>query len=141
MSDDMEFEHVTTDAAVETYKSSKPIFEGILREVRELSKKKPDATMSASKVKLVNRVLTDLLTILKNEPTGKYLDALDDGTLPQMSDAVLTMVQFETALASFRSRYYQRVRGKDYWITSELLAAWEDDDVEHDSGDGPGKLE
>lgn len=131
MSNDMEFEHVTTDAAVEIYESSTPIFEGILREVRELSKKKPEATMSASKVKLVNRVLTDLLTILKDEPAGKYLYALDEDTLPQMSDAVLTMVQFESALESFRSRYKKYIKngfdGEYYWITSEQLAAWKDD--------------
>lgn len=130
MSDDMEFEHVTTDAAVEVFKSSTPIFAGILREVRELSKKKPEATMSASKVKLVNRVLTDLLTILKDEPAGKYLYALDDSTLPQMSDAVLTMVQFESALESFRSRYNKYIKkgfdGEHYWITSEQMAAWKD---------------
>jgi hypothetical protein len=45
----MEFEHVTTNAAVERYVSSTPIFEGILREVRELSRKKPEATMSAGR--------------------------------------------------------------------------------------------
>lgn len=129
MSDNLEFEHVTTEAAVETYESSAPIFRGLLVEVRELSKKKPEATMSASKVKLVNRVLTDLLTILKDEPAGKYLFELDEDALPQMSDAVLTMVQFETALDSFRSRYYDRLySGGDYtWITSELLAEYNED--------------
>lgn len=139
MSDDVEFEHVTTDVAVETYKSSAPIFEGLLREVRELSKKKPEATMSASKVKLVNRVLTDLLTILKDEPAGKYLYALDDDTLPQMSDAVLTMVQFETALNSFYSRYYRSISdyGKYYWITSEFLAEWNKDDEDDESDNDP----
>lgn len=137
MSDETEFEHVTTDAFVEVFESSEPIFEGLIREVRELSKKKPEATMSASKVKLVNRVLTDLLTILKDEPAGKYLYALDDDTLPQMSDAVLTMVQFETALRSYRLRYYKRVYGEHYWITSELLAAWKNDGEEHDSDDDP----
>ncbi len=124
MIDNVEFEHVTTESAVETYESSAPIFRGLLVEVRELSKKKPEATMSSSKVKLINRVLSDLLTILKDEPAGKYLFELDEEALPQMSDAVLTMVQFDTALDSFRSRYYDRpYSGGDYtWITSELLA-------------------
>ena len=72
--------------------------------------KKPEATMSASKVKLVNRVLPDLLTILRDEPAGKYLYALDDDALPQMSDAVLTMVQFESAIDSFRSRYKKYIK-------------------------------
>ncbi|WOJ89018.1 hypothetical protein RZS28_14570 [Methylocapsa polymorpha] len=124
---EFEFEHITTKGAVETYQSSTPIFKGILQEVRGLSKKKPEATMSASKVKIVNRVLADLLTILKDEPAGKYLDVLDDEALPQMSDAVLTMVQFETALSAFYSRYHQyiSVTRKSYWITEELLAEWD----------------
>jgi hypothetical protein len=47
--------------------------------------------MRASKVKMVNRVLEDLLVILKAQPEGKYLNPLDDATLPQMSDALLTI--------------------------------------------------
>lgn len=129
MSSDTEFDYISTDAAVETFTSSEPIFEGLLKEVRELSKKKPDATMNAGKVKLINRVLIDLLTILKDEPAGKYLDPLDDDALPQMSDAVLVMVQFETALASFRGRYRKYIYGQHYWITSEQLAAWKDDEA------------
>lgn len=139
MSDDAEFEHVTTDAAVEIYDSSTPIFEGILREVRELSKKKPEATMSASKVKIVNRVLTDLLTILKDEPAGKYLDVLDEDALPQMSDAVLAMVQFESALHSFQLRYYKYIEGRHYWITAELLAEWQEEDEEDEDDENPEK--
>jgi uncharacterized membrane protein YheB (UPF0754 family) len=128
MSDDMEFEHVTTDAYVELYTSTKPIFDGVLKEVRELSRKKSEATMSASKVKLVNRILNDLLVFLEDEPAGKYLEALDDESLPQMSDAVLTMVQFESTLKAFYAKYYQHVgNGKHYWITTELLAEWDDD--------------
>lgn len=122
MNDDHDFEDVTTDAAVETYQSSKPIFEGLFKEIRELSRKKPDATMSAAKVKMLNRVLIDLLQILKAEPAGKYLEALNDESLPQVSDAVLTMVQFESALKSFRSKYFQEVGMEYYWITEEFLA-------------------
>ncbi|NDW06495.1 hypothetical protein GTK09_18910 [Jiella sp. 40Bstr34] len=82
--------------------------------------------MSSSKVKLVNRVLKDLLEILKNEPAGKYLMELDEDSLPQMSDAVLTMVQFETALGSFHTRYrkYLPDFGENYWITSESIEYW-----------------
>ncbi|MEX4008257.1 hypothetical protein [Neoaquamicrobium sediminum] len=121
---DAEFEHVTTAATVAIYESSHPIFEGIIREVRELSRKKPEATMSKSKVTLINRVLADLLVILKDEPAGNYLEILDDAALPQVSDAVLVMVQFETALKAFKIRYYRLfddVR-KHYWVTEELLS-------------------
>jgi hypothetical protein len=128
-----EFDHVTTDAAVDVYESSVPIFRGILREVRELSKKRPETTMSAGKVKIVNRVLSDLLVVLKDEPAGKYLEVLNDEALPQMSDAVLAMVQFESALASFHARYHKYVGSKQYWITQEIVAAWNEDSEEPDA--------
>jgi hypothetical protein len=120
-----EFEFVTTDAAVAIYKSSSAVFASLLREVKELSKKKSEATMSEAKVKLVNRVLNDLLIILREEPTGKYLEALDDDALPQMSDAVLIMVQFETALRGFETRYcvYFSDTREHRWITQEYLGS------------------
>jgi hypothetical protein len=117
-----EFKHVTTQAVVDTYVPASSIFVGLLREVRELSRKKPEATMSAGKVKLVNRVLTDLLSFLKEEPEGKYLEVLDDETLPQVSDALLAMVQFDTALKSFNGRYHQKIFNEYHWITQEYLA-------------------
>lgn len=123
---DINFEHVTTDEAVAIYEATYPVFVGLIREVRELSKKKPEAIMSKSKVTLVNLVLTDLVQILKEEPAGKYLSVLDDDTLPQMSDAVLAMVQFETALKAFNNRYYQYFSDKNakYWVTEERIAGW-----------------
>jgi len=127
-----EFDHITTDAAVKTYDASRAVFTALLAEVRELSKKKPEATLSAGKVRIINRVLQDLLTILKGEPEGKYLDELDDDALPQVSDALLIMVQFEAAANAFFRRYYQRVYGEHYWITNELLAEWEAADGETD---------
>ena len=136
-SDQHEFEHVTTDAVVASYEASVPIFAALLTEVKVLSNKKPEATMSAGKVKIINQVLDDLYVFLKSEPTGKYLSLLDDKALPQMSDAVLVMVQFETAVNAFRERYRKEVDGvgDDYWITEEQLKAWD----EADEGDKDGE--
>lgn len=136
-----EFKHVTTDAAVATYDSAIGVFTALLHEVRELSKKKPDATMSSSKVKLINTVLDDLLTVLKADPEAKYLRRLEDEDLPQVSDALLMMAQFNAALDAFRKRYYQFVKvgysREHHWITAEKLAEWEteDDEVEMDEDD------
>jgi hypothetical protein len=129
------YEHVTTEIKVQVYESTRPIFQSLLKEIKELSKKKPEATMSTGKVKIINRVLIDLLTILKDEPTGKYLDALDDEALPQMSDAVLTMVQFESALSSFFGRYNQNRFGDRLWITESRVAAWNEEVEELEADD------
>jgi hypothetical protein len=135
-----EFKHITTDAAVATYKSATGVFAALLTEVRELSKKKPDATMSASKVKLINNVLSDLLTILENEPQGKYLEVLEDEALPQVSDALMMMVQFDAALEAFRARYLQRVMSgyatEHHWITQERIAEWDAEEAELEAEDG-----
>lgn len=126
----MEFEHITDDEAVAVYKASNHIFEGILMEIRGLSKKKPDATMSEGKVRIVNRVLGDLKSFLENEPEGKYLDLLSDEALPQVSDAVLVMVQYETALQSFSNRYHRAVPFDQgdrtwRWVTPEVIRQYE----------------
>jgi hypothetical protein len=125
MDDDEERpEYVTTEAIVRSYNATQPIFSGLLAEIRELSKKKPEATMSPGKVKIINRVLVDLLVFLKTQPEGKYLEELDDKSLPQVSDALLVMVQFKTALSAFLSRHRATDRGgyNSYWVTEELLA-------------------
>ena len=118
---------VTTEDFVAIHKATNSIFKGLLKEIRELSKKKPDAIMSAGKVTLINRVLEDLKLFLDGEPEGKFLDLLDDSNLPQTSDAVLVMVQYETALQSFREKYRQVYSSDGYgstksaWVTPEFL--------------------
>lgn len=49
--------------------------------------------------------------------------SLSDDTLPQMSDAVLAMVEFETALAAFKNRYYKYIKSlsSHCWITKETI--------------------
>jgi len=120
----------TSTEKVEGYRASRGIFSGLMSEMRELSKKKSDATLSKGKVKILNRVLEDLKEVLADEPEAKYLDILDDDDLPQNSDAVLVMVQYEDALKAFRSRYraYDQLEFKSYWVTEKTS-------VERDYGD------
>jgi hypothetical protein len=130
--DDERPEYVTTEAIVRNYQATEPIFASLLAEVRELSKKKPEATMSPGKVKIINRVLVDLLVYLTGQPEGKYLEKLDDQALPQVSDALLVMVQFNTALVAFKRRHktYDPISRESYWNTEEGLQA--ETDLEDD---------
>lgn len=135
-----DYEHITTDAAVAVYETAIEVFKALLKEVRELSKKKPDATLSGNKVKVVNAVLSDFLSILESEPEGKYLSLLEDEELPQVSDALMMMVQFEAALTAFHGRYrkyikYGRFDGEHFWITEEQIAAWDKADEEFEDED------
>lgn len=120
----------TTQNAVDLYEASVEIFRGLIGEVRELSKKKPDATLNKGKVRIINRVLADLQIVLSSEPEKKFLDLLDDEELPQTSDAVLVMVQYESALSEFPKRYFLNFRTgvnsyggpefKKFWVTENF---------------------
>lgn len=120
----------TTQNAVDLYEASVGIFNGLIGEIRELSKKKPDATLNKGKVRIINRVLTDLKIVLGSEPEKKFLDLLDDEELPQTSDAVLVMVQYESALAEFPKRYFRNFKTgitsyggseyKKFWVTENF---------------------
>lgn len=116
------FDFITTQKIVDEYNASIGVFNSLLKEVKELSKKKPDATMSNAKVAIVNRVLENLLTVLEGQPEEKYLEILSDEELPQVSDAVLVMVQFDTALHAFKQRH-TKILGFDsfIWITDEYI--------------------
>jgi hypothetical protein len=54
---------------------------------------------------------------MKEEPENKYLDILDSELLPQYSDAILILSQYEGALKSFKQRYYgwDSFEGKNMW--------------------------
>src|SRR5207249_7092247 len=90
------------------YDTTRPLLDALYAEFQELSKKKPEATLSESKVKLINRLLEDVRIVLKDEPEFKYLDLLVNDSLPQNSDVVLIMSQYKAAMQSFRENYYGR---------------------------------
>jgi hypothetical protein len=109
----------TTEAKVKGYESVIGVFSELFKEVKDLGKKKPETTLSASKVNIINRVLSDAGAFLKGEPDAKYLDMLDDETLPQYSDAILVLSQYEGALKSFKERhhgYQNHLHGHGWFI-------------------------
>jgi hypothetical protein len=95
-----------TGARADLFEATQPLLEKMGEEFRKFASKKPDATVSKAKVAFVNRILKDLKGILANEPTIKYLDLLTDEDLPQYSDVVLILSQYEAAMEAFKSRYY-----------------------------------
>ncbi|QFY59717.1 hypothetical protein FZ934_04285 [Rhizobium grahamii] len=98
--------YYVTEAQVLAYEAVYGVFAELFKELKELGKKKPEATLSAAKVKLINRVLDDVRKALKDAPDAKYLDSIDDQALPQFGDAILILSQYEGALKSFKERHY-----------------------------------
>jgi len=110
-----------TNAQIEEFKMLTELLKSIYDEMKEFSKKKPDEPLNAFKVKNVNRVLTKVKDILKNEPTSDFLDILDNDTLPTNSDAILIIGQFKASMDRFENKYhrYNELEGEHFWNTKE----------------------
>jgi hypothetical protein len=105
----------TTDEKSSRYEATMPLLEAMFREFQELAKKKPEAALNKSKVKVVNRLLIDVLSILDGEPNRSYLDLLDEDDLPQNSDVVLMLSQIVAAMERFKDRYYGGADANYQW--------------------------
>jgi ABC-type uncharacterized transport system YnjBCD ATPase subunit len=73
----------TTPEKARAYETTAPMLRAVRVELKALAQKKPEATLSNAKVAFINRLLRDLKELLQDEPNSKYLDLLDDETLPQ----------------------------------------------------------
>jgi hypothetical protein len=94
-----------TEQQADTFDATQPLLKAMGNDLRKFALKKPDASLSKQKVAFVNRLLTDLRELLANEPSIKYLDLLTDEDLPQYSDVVLIISQYDAAMTAFSLRY------------------------------------
>jgi hypothetical protein len=108
----------TTQEKVHAYEGVSDSFAHLAKEVRALGMKKPSETLSTRKVNFINRFLTDTKEFTRDEPEARYLDLLDDDALPQYSDAILILSQYEGALTGFRTRYL-------VWDDDEIDQVWQ----------------
>lgn len=102
----------TTMEKGDAYDGVVEAFRHLNKELKALGMKKPAETLSESKVKFINRILTDIQAFMSDEPESRYLDLLDDEVLPQYSDAILILSQYEGALSGFHNRYHGWVPAK-----------------------------
>lgn len=110
-----------TEEQATTYDQLVPMLEAAHREMTELSKKKQDGIVNALKIKMLNRLLAELSKVIEKDPSHAFVDMLDEDTLPQNSDAVLVLSQWQAALKQFRDRHYgyDSSRGEHRWFTAE----------------------
>lgn len=101
---------------IELYEALKNIFVSVFAEMQGLAKKKPEATLSKLKVTQLNKILVDIKIIFDGSPEVKYLDLLDDNSLPQFSDALLILAHYDGALKSFHSKHWKFVEGDYQWV-------------------------
>jgi len=107
-----------TKNQAEEFEMLLPILDSVFNEIKELSKKKQDGALNELKIKMTNRVLSKVKSILKDDPTVEFLDLLDEEVLPSNSDAVLIISQFRAAMSQFKGRFFGW-NGVDYVWTTE----------------------
>lgn len=104
----MDEEIYTTQEKASKYECLMPLLQAMLNDFAELSKKKPDGALNRRKVQIVNRLLSDVFSILDGEPTRQFLDLLDEDDLPQNSDVALILGQARAAARAFREKYWDK---------------------------------
>lgn len=110
-----------TGQEIVKYQMLEKLLDSSFNELKEFSKKKPDEFLNKFKVTSLNRILSPIKDVMKNEPTAEFLDLLDEDTIPSYSDAVLIIAQFQAAMKQFKSTYYGKDSTySDYrWFTKE----------------------
>lgn len=108
----------TADQAA-TYDRLVPMLEAAHHEMTELSKKKQDGVVNDLKIKMLNRLLTELGQVIENDPSYGFVDTLDEETLPQNSDVVLILSQWKAALSQLHKQHYGFDGSTHRWFTQE----------------------
>lgn len=106
----------TTKEKVQNYNTTMPLLEAMYSEFKELSKKKPDAVVNKSKIKIANRLLDKVRTVLDDSTSIEFLDLLDEDDVPQVSDVTLILSQYVASMEAFHKRHYGYYENKHQWL-------------------------
>lgn len=128
----------TTSEKVAQYRNLEPLFSSMYAEIQTLCKKKPDATLNRMKVDMINKLLTGVQDLLEKEEAKDFLYLLDQESLPQYSDVVLILSQYEASLKKFMRKYHGRdfiTNEYNVWRTEEGAHEYEEDDADYEEDD------
>jgi hypothetical protein len=109
----------TTKKKADFYETARPLLDAMYGEFKELSKKKPDSAVSASKIKIANRLLDVAREILADEESIGFLDKIDEDDVPQVSDVTLIFSQYVAAMTAFYGKYYGWNGSEHDWLLSK----------------------
>ncbi|MGN5734990.1 hypothetical protein [Arthrobacter psychrochitiniphilus] len=115
-----------TNEQTAAYDRLVPMLEAAHREMTELSKKKQDGVVNTLKIKMINRLLSELSRVLENDASHDFVDMLDEEMLPQNSDVVLVLSQWQAALKQYKAKHhgYDAAYGGHRWSTKENPATF-----------------
>lgn len=84
----------------------------LYREISDLSKKHPNDLINIFKIEQINRVLSPLKNLMKDEPSAPYLDLVAeaennaDKSRNSYSDVAVIMSQYIEACEEYRAKHY-----------------------------------
>lgn len=109
-------------AEIDQYNLLLPLLNSLLLEMKQLSSKKQDLQLNKLKIRKINEILAKTKELLKSEPTGNFLELLDEALIPTNSDAVLIMSQHQTAMNTFQRKYKRPWQGgfSSVWLSEEI---------------------
>ena len=98
--------YYTTKEKGHLHDTTMPLLVAMYSEFKELSKKKFDAAVNKSKIKISNRLLEKVRQVLENTREIEFLDLIDEDDVPQVSDVTLILSQYVAAMESYREFHY-----------------------------------
>ena len=101
----------------EQFDMLRSLFNEMYDEVNEQKKKKPDSMANAFKVKRINKILTPLYDLMREEPYAEFLELIPEPTEEKAgrgtvetglsySDIALVLSQYRSALSQFYQNYF-----------------------------------
>lgn len=108
----------TTKEKAKTHDTTTPLLKAMYIEFKDISKKKPDSAVSKGKLKIVNRLLDKVKTVLSDEESIMFLDLLDEDDVPQASDVTLILSQYVAAMDAFHEKHYGWDGSTHNWFTA-----------------------
>jgi hypothetical protein len=106
-----------TKAEADEFDAIMPLVVQMHKDFQELTRKKQDGAVSASRIIMVNRLLERAKQALSREPAWPLLDFLDADLIPQNADAMLIIGQYVAALVGVKTKHQEDVFGTSTWKT------------------------
>jgi hypothetical protein len=123
----------TSREKVDLWEVTTPLLKAMFQQFIELSKKKAEGALNKSKVAMVNRLLEKCRDVLADEMTLQFLDLLDTEQLPQNSDVVLVLSQYDSAMKQFRDDHRSSNGFDKVWdVEGEIDGNSDEEDEEDD---------
>lgn len=89
----------------------------LTREIKELSKKKPDGPLNNFKIKFINSIIGGLNEIIgKQYKPFEDFNIFDTDDMPTNSDVLIILSQYEASASRLKRENTEYYMGDNYWI-------------------------